>query len=265
MQLGQPQARTTRRAALIIATVVALLLPVAAIAGNSSGFDDAPDDNIFASDIGWMKDNGISKGCNPPANTFFCPSDDVTREQMSAFMHRLGTSRVVDAGTVEGLTAAELKGQTGDTGAAGPAGADGAKGDQGDTGAKGDTGDTGAKGDQGDTGDTGAKGDTGDTGPAGADGGDGVVLGFYERTWSTSYSEGLLFGGSVSAPDASQPTCDAGDYGTGSWHWISGNGFVTNNKISTNGANAVMAFSATVFGDGTIEATLICADVTPAP
>jgi hypothetical protein len=244
MQLGQPQARTTRRAALIIATVVALLLPVAAIAGNSSGFDDAPDDNIFASDIGWMKDNGISKGCNPPANTFFCPSDDVTREQMSAFMHRLGTSRVVDAGTVEGLTAAELKGQTGDTGAAGPAGADGAKGD---------------------TGDTGAKGDTGDTGPAGADGGDGVVLGFYERTWSTSYSEGLLFGGSVSAPDASQPTCDAGDYGTGSWHWMSGNGFVTNNKIYTNGANAVMAFSATVFGDGTIEATLICADVTPAP
>ncbi|MEA2022738.1 MAG: hypothetical protein U9N79_00455, partial [Actinomycetota bacterium] len=40
-----------------------------------------------------------TKGCNPPTNTKFCPSDNVTREQMSAFMHRLAINKVVDAKT----------------------------------------------------------------------------------------------------------------------------------------------------------------------
>ena len=31
---------------------------------------------------------GITKGCNPPANDRFCPDDDVTRGQMAAFLHR---------------------------------------------------------------------------------------------------------------------------------------------------------------------------------
>ena len=38
-----------------------------------------------------MKDNGIAKGCNPPTNNKFRPKNAVTREQMSAFMHRLAT------------------------------------------------------------------------------------------------------------------------------------------------------------------------------
>jgi hypothetical protein len=67
----------------------------------------------------------------------------------------------------------------------------------------------------------------------------------------------------VSAPGGSEPACDAGDYATGTWHWFSGNGYATNNKVYNNGTNAVMAFSAHVFGDGDLEATLICADVTP--
>ena len=62
---------------------------------------------------------------------------------------------------------AGLKGETGDTGPAGPKGDTGEKGDKGDTGETGDTGNKGETGATGEKGDTGAKGDTGDTGPAG--------------------------------------------------------------------------------------------------
>jgi len=45
-----------------------------------------------------------------------------TYEQMAAFMHRLAVNRVVDAGTVQGMSAADLEGVPGPVG---PAGADG--------------------------------------------------------------------------------------------------------------------------------------------
>jgi hypothetical protein len=104
----------------MMAALALFLVPVAAIA--AAGFTDVADDNVFVADIQWMKDSGITLGCNPPANDRYCPTANVTRQQMAAFMHRLAANRVVDAGTVEGLTAAELKGTTGP---AGPAGADG--------------------------------------------------------------------------------------------------------------------------------------------
>ena len=70
---------------------------------------------------------------------------------------------------------AGLKGETGDTGPAGPKGDTGEKGDKGDTGAKGDTGNKGETGASGEKGDTGAKGDTGDTGPTGNTGATGAT------------------------------------------------------------------------------------------
>ena len=82
---------------LIVAAFVLFLVPVAAIA--AAGFSDVADDSVFVADIQWMKDNGITKGCNPPANDRFCPGSNVTREQMAAFMHRLATGEVVDAAT----------------------------------------------------------------------------------------------------------------------------------------------------------------------
>ncbi|MGF1666049.1 MAG: S-layer homology domain-containing protein [Acidimicrobiia bacterium] len=42
----------------------------------------------FASDILWMQRANITQGCNPPANTLFCPDDQVTRGQMAAFLVR---------------------------------------------------------------------------------------------------------------------------------------------------------------------------------
>jgi hypothetical protein len=52
-----------------------------------SGFSDVGA-SVFSSDIQWIADRGITKGCNPPANTRFCPNDYVTRGQMAAFITR---------------------------------------------------------------------------------------------------------------------------------------------------------------------------------
>jgi hypothetical protein len=102
---------------LTIAGIVVILtvIPTIAAFAATSLFDDVPDDSIFVSDINWMKEAGVTKGCNPPLNTKYCPDANVKREQMAAFMHRLASNRVVDAGTVEGLTAAELKGKDGES------------------------------------------------------------------------------------------------------------------------------------------------------
>ncbi|MPZ71374.1 MAG: hypothetical protein GEU71_17900 [Actinobacteria bacterium] len=87
-----------RRKVMIAVVATALLItPLAAWAGDR--FADVPDSNIFHDDIGWLADSGVTFGCNPPANTEFCPSDNVTREQMAAFMRRLAEGQVVDAAT----------------------------------------------------------------------------------------------------------------------------------------------------------------------
>jgi hypothetical protein len=44
--------------------------------------------NVFVEDIIWLAEEGITKGCNPPTNDQFCPSDTVTRGQMAAFLVR---------------------------------------------------------------------------------------------------------------------------------------------------------------------------------
>ena len=43
---------------------------------------------IFEPDIDKLATAGITRGCNPPENTMFCPGDPVTRGQMAAFLHR---------------------------------------------------------------------------------------------------------------------------------------------------------------------------------
>lgn len=44
--------------------------------------------SVFADDIAALATAGITKGCNPPSNTRFCPDDPVTRGQMAAFLAR---------------------------------------------------------------------------------------------------------------------------------------------------------------------------------
>jgi hypothetical protein len=55
--------------------------------GTTGSFADTAG-SVFANDIEWLADSGITSGCNPPANTLFCPDDPVTRGQMAAFLHR---------------------------------------------------------------------------------------------------------------------------------------------------------------------------------
>lgn len=86
---------------LLVATAAMLFaIPIAALGAGS--FDDVPDDNVFKADIDWLASVGVTKGCNPPANTKYCPDSNVTRGQMAAFMHRLADG-VVDANTVDGM------------------------------------------------------------------------------------------------------------------------------------------------------------------
>jgi hypothetical protein len=91
--------KTWGRTALIVAVTALIVAPLTAVASHS--FTDVPDTNIFHADIDWLKDSGVTKGCNPPANTLFCPKDEVTREQMAAFMNRLANNKVVHAATAE--------------------------------------------------------------------------------------------------------------------------------------------------------------------
>lgn len=46
------------------------------------------DGNIHEGNIEAIAAPGITRGCNPPANTEYCPGDDITRGQMSAFLRR---------------------------------------------------------------------------------------------------------------------------------------------------------------------------------
>lgn len=55
---------------------------------NHPGFDDVSGSDTFARDITKLATAGITKGCNPPSNSNYCPDDSVTRGQMTAFLHR---------------------------------------------------------------------------------------------------------------------------------------------------------------------------------
>ncbi len=46
------------------------------------------DDGMFEADIGAIAAAGITKGCNPPANTRYCPDEPVTRAAMASFLAR---------------------------------------------------------------------------------------------------------------------------------------------------------------------------------
>lgn len=90
----------------IVALTALVIAPAAVWASHS--FDDVPDDNTFHEDIEAIAEARVTIGCDPPENTEYCPDDFVTREQMAAFMNRLGAladgkEPVVNARAVQGL------------------------------------------------------------------------------------------------------------------------------------------------------------------
>ncbi len=59
---------------------------LASLPPGGSFIDD--DGNIHEPNIEAIAADGITKGCNPPTNDRYCPSDQVTRGQMAAFLTR---------------------------------------------------------------------------------------------------------------------------------------------------------------------------------
>lgn len=103
--------RSWLRIAFVVAATAAVVAPIAVVAADR--FSDVPDTNTFHDDINAIADVGVTLGCNPPANDQYCPSDFVTREQMAAFMNRLGAlspgkTPVVNADMVDGKHASDF-------------------------------------------------------------------------------------------------------------------------------------------------------------
>jgi hypothetical protein len=55
--------------------------------------------NPFCPDVTWLKTYGVTKGCDA---THFCPTENVSRLQMAAFMHRLGNNAFLKGGNAFG-------------------------------------------------------------------------------------------------------------------------------------------------------------------
>jgi hypothetical protein len=80
-------------------------------------FDDVSAGHPFADEIGWLAGRGITRGCNPPDNTRYCPEDVVSRQQMASFLvralntppatgDRFGDDDGVHEGDIDALAAA---------------------------------------------------------------------------------------------------------------------------------------------------------------
>ena len=103
----------SHRLALAIGGAVALVGVLSLGASATHSFLDVPEDHIFHGDIEWMKDADVTRGCNPPANTEYCPEEFTTRGQMAAFFHRFSNSGVLNAGTLDGKDSTEFLGVDG--------------------------------------------------------------------------------------------------------------------------------------------------------
>ncbi|HSJ35157.1 MAG TPA: GerMN domain-containing protein [Acidimicrobiia bacterium] len=87
MQQHRSMARTASMVALV-GLMIAALLPAAAqeLAPGGTFIDD--DGNVHEGYIEAIAAEGITRGCNPPTNDRYCPSDPVSRGEMAAFLTR---------------------------------------------------------------------------------------------------------------------------------------------------------------------------------
>lgn len=117
--LGRPRV-------LIILAGLTLLCVLAGAAGALAAGRFADDiASVHQPGVSFVAEAGITTGCRD--GSVYCPSDAVTRDQMATFMHRLagkapGVAPSVNAATVDGFTADELRGQDGQDGQDAPTG-----------------------------------------------------------------------------------------------------------------------------------------------
>ncbi|MPZ52866.1 MAG: hypothetical protein GEU79_09055 [Acidimicrobiia bacterium] len=67
--------------------MAAFLVRALHLTAEGPSFDDTQG-HLFERDISRLAAAGITRGCNPPENTMFCPDEAVTRGQMAAFLGR---------------------------------------------------------------------------------------------------------------------------------------------------------------------------------
>ena len=86
-------------------TLLAVFASFAGVASaqNCAGFTDLPDTSGFCPNVQWIKNRGVTQGCTP---TTYCPSQNVTRLAMAAFMNRLGTALTPEVLSAQGGTGA---------------------------------------------------------------------------------------------------------------------------------------------------------------
>lgn len=77
--------RRPRPAAVAVVLAAALAFPLGVFAAHQ--FSDVPDSNPYHADIDALVDAGVTSGCGGGQ---YCPTQNVTREQMAAFLNRLG-------------------------------------------------------------------------------------------------------------------------------------------------------------------------------
>jgi hypothetical protein len=80
-----PRFKRPRKAVLAVMITAALAFPLGVLASHQ--YSDVPDSNPFHADITAITNAGVTTGCGSGK---YCPSAFVTREQMAAFMNRLG-------------------------------------------------------------------------------------------------------------------------------------------------------------------------------
>lgn len=96
------QITISKRAALIIALALLLVIPGVAVADHI--FTDVGHADTHTPGIEWVADAGVTAGCGD--GTAYCPNDNVTRAQMGTFMCRLSGNCGV-APSVNAATAAD--------------------------------------------------------------------------------------------------------------------------------------------------------------
>ena len=99
--MNRPLPRIRRSSIVLVALTVLLAFPLGVLASHT--FGDVPNSNPFHNDIDAIAEAGVTTGCG---GGNYCPKANVTREQMAAFMNRLGalgpgTDPVVNAKTSE--------------------------------------------------------------------------------------------------------------------------------------------------------------------
>lgn len=74
-----------RSRTLVITAAAAALLAFPTGVWAAGGFDDVPEGRHYTEPAAWLRETGISAGCD---GNSFCPQAEITRGQMATFLHR---------------------------------------------------------------------------------------------------------------------------------------------------------------------------------